>query len=849
MFSITRFGRLAAATSLLIWVSSCGGGSGSTMPAPTMPAPSALSYSSPPAFTASVAITALNPTVTGIVSSYAVTPALPAGLSINAATGVISGTPSTVTAKASYTVTASNAGGSTTAVVAIVVNAVAPVIAYASSYYSFTAAVAAQTITPTVSGGSIVSWSVNPALPAGLSLNTTTGTISGTPTAGMAATAFVVTATNSGGDSVAKLTLAVSGAPLLDVGHASALSSMAFAGSRLLSEDSSGHWVLWNYLSGAMLASGKAPAPPVAFGSQVPVALAGPTAVVQTTTGLQVLATSDGSVEANITATLLWWTLASDGSYICGATSAGLMMWSPSGTVLLKQAGDYSKAVVYAAPNQVQAALSPAGQNVIQTIAVPTGTLTVSPTFQGTFHSWFLDGARFLTAAGDNTTTAATVWVYSSSATQDEIISIAPSGSGLNYLGGEGNWFWIFGGQVTNSTLNIYSVGASTTPVATYTYAEGGSLFASGSTLGVLQKPLQVSVVDLSGASPTSASYTLPVGGASAFAATSSSLWVAGNSWGVLVDGASLSGTPRYLDYGEVMSIAGSASDFAIATASGRILLYDSSTNTLQGTINFGSSMLALSADGSVLAAVGAPAYVVNSSNPALNVYELPTTAPSNSLTFGSFSVQNMILSGSGSSALLGLAISSPPVPPEPTCYAEAIPVTASMPTWCDTSAGIEQVQISPNGTLIAAATAIPGGPGTTVTTSIYSNGTISTAISSGYALAWLDNSTLLVNTYATGSGNQPTVYKGAVIFSSTGVQQTAVPLPELDVVQVLSAKSIYSAHPNGIFSLPSGAETWTSASPLSLSTGTPPYAGAVTGSEVIFPSGNLVLAESTAAP
>jgi Putative Ig domain len=844
MFSITRLGRLAAVSSLLIWISACGGSSGSAMPAP-----SGLSYSSPTAFTANVAITALSPTVTGTVSRYMVTPALPPGLGINAATGVISGIPTAVTAKASYTVTASNAGGSTTAVVAIAVDAVAPVIAYASSYYSFTAGVAAQTITPTVSGGSIVSWSVSPTLPAGLSLNTTTGTISGTPTAGMAATAFVVTAANSGGDSIAKLTLAVSEAALLDVGHASAVSSMAFAGSRLLSEDTSGHWVLWNYLSGAMLASGNAPAP-VAFGSQVPVALAGPTAVVQTTTGLQVRATADGSVEADITATLLWWTLASDGSYICGATSAGLMMWAPSGMVLLKQAGDYSKAVVYAAPNHVQAALSPAGQNVIQTIAVPLGTLTVSPTFQGTFQSWFLDGARFLTAVGNNTTPVATVWVYSSSATQEEVLNVAPITTSVPVLAGEGNWFWIFDGQATNGTLNIYSVGASTTPAATYTYPDGGSLFAAGTTLGVLQQS-QVSVVDLSGASPTTASYTLPIGAASAFAAASSSSWVAGNSWGVLVDGASLSGTPRY---GDVLSIAGSTSEFAIATASGRTLFYDSSTNTLQGTIDFASSLLALSPDGSVLAAVGAPTNVVNPSNQALNVYELPGTAPSNSLTFGSFTVQNMVLSGSGSSALLGLAISSAPypTPPGPTCYAEAIPVTASMPTWCDTSSGIEQVQISPNGALIAAATAIPGIPGSTVTTSIYSNGTISTAIPSGYVLAWLNNGTLLVNTYLTGSGTQPTVYNGAAIFSSTGTQQTAVPLPELDVVQVLSAQSIYSAHPNGIFSLPSGAETWTSASPLSRSDlGTPPspYTGAVTGSEVIFPSGNLVLAESTAAP
>jgi hypothetical protein len=328
MISLSRYCRFLAATLMLMAISSCGGGSGNGTP--SMPAPSGLSFPSPPAFTIKVAISALNPTVTGTVSSYTVTPKLPAGLSMGAATGIISGTPTTVTAKTSYTVTASNAAGSTTAMVAIAVNDVAATIAYASPYYSFTTGVIAQTITPTSRGGSIVSWSVAPALPAGLSFDTATGAIGGTPTAGMSAAAFVVTATNSGGNSTAKLTLAVSPAPLLDVGHAARVSNMIFADSSLLSEDTSGHWVLWNYSSGAMLANGNGSAP-VPYSSQVPIALAGPTAVIQTATGLQVLTASSGAVEGDITATLLWWSLASDGSYVCGATADGLIMWSPSG--------------------------------------------------------------------------------------------------------------------------------------------------------------------------------------------------------------------------------------------------------------------------------------------------------------------------------------------------------------------------------------------------------------------------------------------------------------------------------------------------------------------------------------
>lgn len=59
--------------------------------------------------------------VTGTVTSYTISPALPAGLSMSAATGAISGTPTTADATASYLVTASNSGGSTTASITMTV--------------------------------------------------------------------------------------------------------------------------------------------------------------------------------------------------------------------------------------------------------------------------------------------------------------------------------------------------------------------------------------------------------------------------------------------------------------------------------------------------------------------------------------------------------------------------------------------------------------------------------------------------------------------------------------------------------------------------------------------------------
>ena len=75
--------------------------------------PSSLSYPTPNFFPPGVAIASLNPTVTGSVTTYSVSPSLPTGLSLNTSSGVISGTPIANTASLTYTVTATNAGGST----------------------------------------------------------------------------------------------------------------------------------------------------------------------------------------------------------------------------------------------------------------------------------------------------------------------------------------------------------------------------------------------------------------------------------------------------------------------------------------------------------------------------------------------------------------------------------------------------------------------------------------------------------------------------------------------------------------------------------------------------------------
>jgi hypothetical protein len=168
--------------------------------------PSNLSYTKlTPVYGVNVAITSNIPTVSGDVTSYSVTPALPTGLSLDTLTGVIAGTPTVVIPSANYIVTASNPAASTTKTINITVLAPPSSLSYApgSGIYGVGLTL---TETPTVTG-TVQHYSVSPALPTGLSLDTLTGLISGAPTTVSTATNYTVTASNVAGSTNAILNL------------------------------------------------------------------------------------------------------------------------------------------------------------------------------------------------------------------------------------------------------------------------------------------------------------------------------------------------------------------------------------------------------------------------------------------------------------------------------------------------------------------------------------------------------------------------------------------------------------------------------------------------------------------
>jgi len=125
---------------------------------------------------------------------------LPAGLTLNSATGVISGSPTTV-GKVDFTVEATDhSTPPQTPVVALSITvAPAPFVISTSTMANATIGATYNATLQATGGTPPISWSVTTGvLPSGLTLHSTTGVIDGTPTGSPATTNFTVTATDSG---------------------------------------------------------------------------------------------------------------------------------------------------------------------------------------------------------------------------------------------------------------------------------------------------------------------------------------------------------------------------------------------------------------------------------------------------------------------------------------------------------------------------------------------------------------------------------------------------------------------------------------------------------------------------
>jgi gliding motility-associated-like protein len=188
-------------------------------PAPPLPD---IHYATPQVYTVSVPITPLVPTNNGgpvQPGGYAISAPLPPGLNIDANTGIISGTPTAAYSSTTYFVTGVNTGGASIATFNITVNAAPGLLPPNISYVSpqvYTVGIQIPPLIPINSGGAVQpgGYAISAPPPPGLTFDTTTGIISGTPTVAYASIPCYVTATNAVGTSApALLTITVNAIP------------------------------------------------------------------------------------------------------------------------------------------------------------------------------------------------------------------------------------------------------------------------------------------------------------------------------------------------------------------------------------------------------------------------------------------------------------------------------------------------------------------------------------------------------------------------------------------------------------------------------------------------------------
>jgi hypothetical protein len=642
------------------------------------------------------------------------------------------------------------------------------------------------TNTPSITG-IVSSYTIRPALPDGLQIDATTGRIGGTPTAVSAQTTYTVTATNPGGSTTAQVQIKVLSGPttLVNLGHSAAIVALCTNATRVLSEDGYGHWVLWDYASADTITSGNGAVDVTSTDPYMPgIALAGPTMGIFDGTNVNIYSASDGRLTVAVPGGE-WFRLATDGSYVLIGSQTGLMVYSAAGTLAFSHSGDYrSGQNVYAAPTQIQVERG----NFIENIAFPSGSSTLTPLFAGNFQSWFTDGHRFLTVVGDS------VLTYSANGALQATLPYPPNAQALI---GQGNWISIVASSATGSVLSTYAVG-STTPTQVYAIpAPYNTVAASGLELAFFDygSP-EINVIDMSGSTPTNKNYMLPspLYVAGAFAANSASSWIVACNNSVILDGTTLNSKPRLFNYGRALSIVASSNTAAIATESGRILIYDLRGPEQKGVIESMASKLAISADSTVLAFADLSGRgPFPPSDPDLHFYSLPSLTLMG--TVGTPGLLDFSLSDSGNE--VGLLIGN---------MSEVMHRDGSERLTL-ASAGPGAPILSPDGTLAAVSNA-PADAGIIMSApqlTIYKNG-LPIASPWGAAEGWIDSNHLLVAAFDFHTMSYWN-YSNSAVLDASGAIVTAFTfnqnqLPAIANPSFIQGGSVYDPVSNAIYSL-----------------------------------------------
>jgi hypothetical protein len=621
------------------------------------------------------------------------------------------------------------------------------------------------------------------------------------------------------------------GSTLFDLGHGTQVSVLKQSGNRLLSEDASGHWILWNLTSKLPVATGDAPSDPV-NNPAVPqlsgmqnvnlqpgvfsVDLAGGTMAVASASSITLLSAVDGHVlqAVAIDNTMVdVYGLASDGSYLWVAGLVGLQAYTTAGQrVVNRTNGDYTNANIFAAPSSLEVGASPSGD--LELVSIATGASQVplrSNTLPNGFGVWFTDGSRFVTSAPGNGGTLITVYSSAGAKVSQTTLSQFPLSQAS--IGGFGPVFWAGGNGPGTATPQVFAVSGGANPVWTEANPNNlnSQIFAAGSLLAFSDTgSTQLHVLDLSSVTVRDSDvnigsiglFNTPPGTVGLFDADAAGNWAFtdGSTGSLVFDGADALGPsgPMPLDCGSVLAIAGGAGGrVAVATAAGQILFADVSTTTrtVLGALGFPATGLAISDDGSVLAAFG----------PTLRIFDLPTG--SNPVTLETTPSDLFALArGGGSLGLVsaeGSNFGTDYVRRLYNASTGALLLNDSVPLQ---PGSVAPLALSPSG--LAAITDFTLDPASAqATTNIFRNGTI-VGTASGYPVGWLDDARLVVNSFGSpdAAPSNFVSFSGANICDTTGRVLAPLPVPvQLQTLTPVGSTQFYDPWSDAIYDLDGG--------------------------------------------
>lgn len=566
-----------------------------------------------------------------------------------------------------------------------------------------------------------------------------------------------------------------SNAALLDVelGHVKPIEAVWRTGDRILSRDSSRHWVLWDVQTQHEVTSGDQ--------TQDRLALAGGTMVAeqQSTGDLEVRSVATGAVSGTIPGTdALRVGLAIDGSYVWLANTTAIEVWSTSGARLLAVAGDYSRAVVFAAAGELRLSFDPGTTQTVDNFLLPSGEKT-SFSIAGRFVGWFDDGEHFLTAVGS------TAWVYTKTGEQTAFADLPTTAA----LTGQGDHVWTFDG----STLRIYLATDLSAPVQTYALVNETPV-AAGSSIALVGDHLELVTL---GATVTRGT---PIDLACTAFGGDAETWAIGTVHGLVFESANALGPPaerRSYSVGELFGLGG-ASDgtAALSTESGMLMLHvDASGAQVLRTLPFVSRQIEFTADAKAMVIVSGQ--VVASGVDVVSVADgaIRHTFPG---------AQGFELAPSGNLlALETFAVTG--VGPLQVTYSDLDGGAVSAPG-PEVTYG---VLLSPDGTHLASTTTsstdgLEGVGLVDATTQIDGYGTLTGAVG-GVGQMWLDDNRLIANSYSfVHSVNVAAV----TMYDATGLRVADLPLQASNAVSSLGGDLVYLAN-NSVANVMTGEAIW----------------------------------------